>query len=96
MEKILHPSDLLARFGGDELGSLLPQIPDAETVVARSAHKMLEQPFAAISGFYRDRAVPDQDFEELMQHADVAITHKGKRAAMRCISPSDDSATRAG
>ena len=103
LEKLLHPSDVLARLGGDEFGILLPQIPDTETalVVARSAHKMLEQPFA-IQGLTLDveasigiAMFPDhaQDFEELMQHADVAMyLAKGKRTGYEVYMPADDDA----
>ncbi len=100
LEKMLRPSDTLARLGGDEFGILLTQIPDIETalIVARGAHKMLEQPFV-VQGLTLDveasigiALFPDhaEDFEELMQHADVAMYQaKGKRTGYEVYEQAD-------
>ena len=79
----LRDSDTVARLGGDEFVVLLPELRTAEeaVVVAKKIVTLLQLPFS-IDGAAVDvgcsvgvASTPDQgdDFDELLQHTDVAM-----------------------
>ncbi len=98
IQQTLGPAQTLARLGGDEFGVLVPHLPDPQSALflARGIHKVLEQPFG-IQGVTLDveasigiACFPDHaaDFDQLMQHADVAMyTAKGKRTGYELYEP---------
>ena len=80
-------------------GSCWPHVggPAGPRTVARAVHRALQHPFAVqglmldVEAIDRDRAPPDarrSDFDELMQHADVAMYRaKGQRTGLRGLRP---------
>ena len=105
LTRVLRESDTVARLGGDEFGILLADVggESGAVTVARAVHRALQHPFPVqglmldVEGSIGIALLPAHadSFDELMQHADIAMyTAKGRRTGYEVYVPDATDADR--